>query len=130
MTQIPSEKKFGGLFTAIFLGAACFGAYSGWSPLHQAALATAGIATLLITLARPHALAPFNRAWYKLGILLGKIVSPVVMGLIFFLLITPIALVTRMLGRDELRLKRGNRNTYWIDRSPPGPSSESFKNQF
>lgn len=62
--------------------------------------------------------------------LLGKIVSPIVLGIIFFLLISPVALVTRAFGRDALRLKAAETGSLWITRTPPGPDPESFKNQF
>jgi hypothetical protein len=66
----------------------------------------------------------------KLGELMGKVVSPLVLGVIFFVLLTPVGLIGRLLGRDELRLKRTNSESYWIDRVPPGPAGDSFKNQF
>jgi hypothetical protein len=66
----------------------------------------------------------------KLGELMGKIVSPFVLGVIFFALITPIGFFGRLFGRDELRLKGSKASSYWIDRVPPGPSSDSYKNQF
>jgi len=82
------------------------------------------------TLLSPQLLAPLNRLWYGLGVLLGKIISPIVLGLIFFVLITPVSLVTRLFGRDELKMKKRNVESYWVDRSPPGPPSDSFKNQY
>jgi len=75
-------------------------------------------------------LAPLNRIWYEFGMLLGKVVSPIVLGMIFFLLITPISVMTRMCGRDELKIKKKSLQSYWVDRLPPGPLPESFKNQF
>ena len=83
-----------------------------------------------VTLFAPKMLSPINWAWHELGMLLGKIVSPIVLGVIFFLMITPISLITRLFGRDELRLKKLSLQSYWVDRSPSGPSSDSFKNQF
>ncbi len=68
--------------------------------------------------------------WIKLGDLMGKVVSPLVLGVIFFGLIAPLGLLTRLWGRDELRLKRLKTHSYWINRIPQGPSGESFKNQF
>jgi hypothetical protein len=62
--------------------------------------------------------------------LLGKIVSPIVLGLIFFVLITPAALITRLFGRDELKIKKRTVESYWVDRSTLGLESESFKNQY
>lgn len=89
----------------------------------------AGIICGLLAYTSPRSLAPLNRAWFHLGELMGKIVSPVVLGIIFFGLLTPISLLTRLLGRDELRLKRRAVNSYWIDRAS-GPTGDSFKNQF
>jgi hypothetical protein len=75
-------------------------------------------------------LTPLNWLWYELGMLLGKIVNPIVLGFIFFVLITPVSIVTRLFGRDELRIKKRHVESYWIDRSPPGPPLDSFKNQY
>ena len=83
-----------------------------------------------MTLVVPQLLNPLNRIWYGLGLLLGKIVSPIVLGLMFFVLITPISLFTRLFGRDELKMKKRSVESYWVDRLPPGPSSDSFKNQY
>jgi hypothetical protein len=73
---------------------------------------------------------PLNKLWFGLGILLGKIISPIVLGIMFFILITPVALATRAFGRDELKLKKRNLNTYWVSRNPAGPAKDSFKNQY
>ncbi len=88
------------------------------------------IVLILISVIYPDVLAPLNRAWFKLGEIMGKIVSPIVLGVIFFILITPVAMLTRLFGRDELRLKKRAIESYWIERNPPGPASDSFKNQF
>jgi hypothetical protein len=66
----------------------------------------------------------------QLGALMGRVVSPLVLGTIFFLLITPISMLARLFGRDELRLKKIDTSSYWIARAPPGPDGDSFKNQF
>lgn len=84
----------------------------------------------LFALAIPRALAPLNKAWFYLGEGLGKIVSPIVLGIIFVGIVTPISIVTRLFGRDELRLKRRVVNSYWIDRIPLGSVAHSFRNQF
>jgi hypothetical protein len=77
------------------------------------------------------ALAPLNKLWTKLGILLFKIISPVVLALLFYVTVTPIAMLMRMLGKDPLRLRRDpNAASYWINRMPAGPTPESMKNQF
>jgi len=100
--------------------------------LESFAVAAIMVAIIFVTftLVTPKVLSPLNRAWYELGMLLGKIVSPIVLGAMFFVLITPIALITRLFGRDELKIKKSFVQSYWVDRLPPGPPSDSFKNQF
>ena len=100
---------------------------STWWPLPLAAAPV----FLILALTRPALLAPLNRAWTRLGLLLGAIVAPVVMGVIYFGLITPMALLARLLGKDFLRLRLDRQApSYWIDRQPPGPPPLSMKNQF
>ena len=72
-------------------------------------------------------LNPLNKVWFKFGLVLGRIISPIIMGIIFFLVVTPIALLMRILKKDLLNLKLNKNNTYWIEKS--GPKSK-MKNQF
>jgi len=127
--KMPTDKKFGYFFSVLFTLIAL---YSYWHDLKNFAITSATLSFLFVafTLVAPKVLSPLNRAWYELGMLLGKIVSPIVLGVIFFLMITPISLITRLFGRDELKIKKLSVQSYWVDRSPPGPSSDSFKNQF
>lgn len=127
---LPSERKFGFLFVAVFCSLAAYAHYKGWHVSGVAALLLGAGILLLIALFKPAMLSPLNKAWFWLGLAMGKIVSPVVLGIIFYLLITPVALLGRLFGRDELRLARSPKDSYWIDRSPPGPDPASFKNQF
>ena len=84
-----------------------------------------------MTLATPTLLAPLNRAWMKLGELLGRIVSPLVLGLIFFAMFTPISWGMRLAGRDALRRRfEPHLKTYWQERDPPGPDPRDLPNQF
>ena len=86
---------------------------------------------VLLGLLAPRALAPLNRAWTRLGLLLAKVTNPIFMGLIFFLTVTPIALLMRLIGKDPLKLKLDrDAESYWIERTPPGPSPESMRRQF
>ena len=114
----------------MFAGLGAYGFYKGWNPGTIAGFLTASLALALAAAFAPGILAPFNRAWFRLGQLLGKIVSPVVLGIIYFGLLTPVALIARMSGRDELKLKRRSVASFWIDRNPPGPVGDSFKRQF
>ena len=86
---------------------------------------------LLAALVIPKTLAALNRAWMRFGLLLHKIVNPVIMGLVFFLTVTPTALIMRALGKDPLRRRLDKEaTTYWIDRDPPGPDPDSMPRQF
>ena len=82
---------------------------------------------LVLGLLNSKLLDPLNKIWFKFGFLLGKIISPIVMGIIFFLVVTPIGLFMRLLKKDLLNLKFNKKNTYWIEKS--GPKSK-MKNQF
>jgi len=72
-------------------------------------------------------LTPLNTLWFKLGLLLGKFVSPIVMGIIFFLVVTPISLIMKILGKDILNIKKNNKKTYWIEKTAP---TSKMKDQF
>ena len=95
-----------------------------------ALLGVLAVISILLAILAPAALHTLNRVWFKLGLLLGKIVSPVVLGVIFFLVIAPLGVAMRLFGRDELKLKARNDATYWKTRLPPGPRADSFANQF
>jgi large-conductance mechanosensitive channel len=82
-------------------------------------------------LTMPSVLAPLNKLWFRFGLLLHKIVNPLVMGLLFFVTVTPIGLLMRALGKTPLQLSFDkNADTYWIPRTPPGPAAETMKRQF
>ncbi len=79
----------------------------------------------------PPVLKPLNWVWFRFGLLLHAIVNPIIMGLIFFIAVTPTALIMRARGKDLLRLKREPQtDSYWIPRRPPGPAPETLKDQF
>ena len=126
--ELPSNRKFGFFFTFVSALAAIYFYYSAnvtWTYVFIAA----ALAFLLVTLTKSDALLPLNKLWMRFGFLLGMIVSPIVLGFIFFGLFTPIALLMRISGRDELRLKFNEKASHWISRGEP-INSESFKNQF
>ena len=129
-STLPSERTFGFVFTGIFLIVAGYlWLYDGKPVAIQAFLVLAA-AFLAFTLFMPIALRPLNKAWYKLGLLMGRVVSPIVLGILFFILIAPIAIVMRLAGRDPLKLRKQDVQSHWIDRAPPGPAPTSFKDQF
>ena len=82
---------------------------------------------LILGLLNSKILSPLNKIWFKFGIFLGKIISPLIMGAIFFLVVTPIGLIMRLLRKDILGLKFNNNKSYWIEKT--GPKSK-MKNQF
>jgi hypothetical protein len=82
---------------------------------------------LILGLLNSRLLLPLNKLWFKFGIFLGNLISPIVMGIIFFLVVTPTALIMRLLGKDVLNLKKNNKNSYWIDKNN---SNNNFKKQF
>jgi len=125
----PSNRSFGIVFTAFF---ALAGAWSWWrgGTIYPWALALAAL-TLIVTLTVPGVLTPPNRAWMKLGEWLRRIVSPVVLGAIFYGVFTPVGFFMRMAGRDALRRRfEPAAQTYWIERDPPGPDPSGMPNQF
>ena len=125
--ELPSNRKFGFFFTFVFAAAAYF--YYSANLTWIYVFIAAALALLLITLIKSDALLPLNKLWMRFGLLLGMIVSPIVLGVIFFGLFTPIAILMRLSGRDELRLKFAQKASHWIFREEP-IKSESFKRQF
>ena len=126
--ELPSNRKFGFFFTFVFAIAAAYfysAANIGWVYVFVAAASI----FLLITLIKSDALLTLNKLWMRFGLLLGMIVSPIVLGIIFFGLFAPIAILMRLSGRDELRLKFSQKEIHWISRNEP-LNAESFKNQF
>jgi len=124
-----SDRNFGLTFAgffAILAGLSWWRAGERWPYWLGAAAASA-----LLALALPKLLSPFNKAWTKLGLLLFKVVNPVVMFVLFATTIVPLGLIRRALGKDSLRLHfEPDAPSYWIPREPPGPAPESMKNQF
>ena len=126
--DLPSNRKFGFFFTFVFALAAAFFYYST-NVIWVYVFIAIALIFLLITLIKSDVLLPLNKLWMRFGLLLGMVVSPIVLGIIFFGLFTPIAVVMRLSGRDELRLKFTQKASHWISRKEP-IKSESFKNQF
>jgi hypothetical protein len=126
--KTPSDRSFGWVFTAFFTLVAIVPFLRG-RPLRLWALGASG-GFLLITLVRPTLFSGANKLWMRLALLLSRIMNPVVTGLLFFAVVTPIGLLLRMLGKDSLKLKPGNRSSYWILRNPPGPGPNTMTHQF
>ena len=130
--ELPTNKKFGFFFTAIFLIATTYFYINNASSSVVSTLSVVSLSFLVATLVNPDLLLPLNRLWMRFGQLLGMIISPIVMGIIFFGLFTPMSLTMRLFRRDELRLRFKNKKTHWILRDfPDGDKlSDSFKHQY
>ena len=124
----PSERRFGLTLAAVLVAVA---ARAWWldSTTIAAMAVAAALAAAALALLAPRTLAAPNRWWFRLGLLLSKVVSPLVVGAMFLLVVTPVGIMMRAFGRDPLRI-RGRADTYWLPREPPGPAPESFRNQF
>jgi len=123
--KISSNRSFGIVFFVVFLLIAIFPLTNGdeiriWSLIISSIFLILGVLNSKI-------LTPLNKLWFKLGIFLGKTVSPLVMGAIFFFVVTPIGLIMKILGKDLLNLKYNLNKSYWIEKK--GPKSK-MKNQF
>ena len=124
--KISSNRSFGIVFFIVFLFIALYPiTYS--EDIRMWSLIISFI-FIILGLLNSKILTPLNKLWFKFGVILGKIISPIIMGIIFFLVVTPIGLIMKVLGKDLLRLKFNKKdNTYWIEKN--GPKSK-MKNQF
>ena len=123
--KISSNRSFGIVFFIVFLLIALYPILKGndlriWSLIISFIFLSLGLINSRI-------LTPLNRLWFKFGLLLGKFISPIIMGIIFFIVVTPIGIIMRLLKKDLLNLKYNKKETYWIDKK--GPKSK-MKNQF
>ena len=123
--KIGSNRSFGIVFFIVFLLIAFYplinqGDIRIWSVLISLLFLILGVINSKI-------LTPLNKVWFKFGIFLGKIISPIIMGIIFFLVVTPIAFLMRMLKKDLLNLKFNKNSSYWIEKTDP---KSTMKNQF
>ena len=126
---LPSNRSFGWTFTGALFIAGGYGVWRGGAALSWV-LALA-VLLAIVTSVRDSWLAPLNRAWMNLGELLGRVVSPVVLGVIFFGVFAPVGIVMRLCGRDAMaRRFDAGLDTYWLKRDPPGPADGSFGNMY
>ena len=127
--KASGNRAFGGVFTVVFL------LIGLWPLLHRQplrgwSLIIAGV-FLVITIAAPALLGPLNKLWLRVGLLLNRIISPVVLGFMFYAVVTPMGALMRIFGKDPMRLRRDDKSeSYWIKREPPGPKPDSLPHQF
>ena len=123
--KISSNRSFGIVFFVVFLIIALLplineGNLRIWS-------LTISLIFLILGLINSKILSPLNKIWFKFGLLLGKIISPIVMSIVFFLVVTPIGILMKILKKDLLNLKINNNKSYWIEKNEP---KSKMKNQF
>ena len=123
--KISSNRSFGIVFFIVFLIIALYPLLNH-EPLRLWSLLISLI-FLILGLLNTKILTPLNKLWAKFGLLLGKIISPIIMGFIFFFIVTPIGLVMKLFRKDLLNLKYNKKKSYWIEKN--GPKSK-MKNQF
>tara|TARA_B100000579_G_C22696782_1_gene787783 strand:- start:55 stop:441 length:387 start_codon:yes stop_codon:yes gene_type:complete len=123
--KLPTNRNFGIIFSIVFLIIAL------WPLLKQNdlrlwSLYISGI-FFILGLLNSKLLLPLNKIWFKFGILLGSIIAPIIMGIVFFLVVTPTGLIMKLFRKDLLNLKKNKKETYWLDKDN---SNSSLKNQF
>ena len=123
--KLPSNRNFGIVFSIVFLIIAI------WPILNQNEIRIwsmiISLIFLILGLINSKLLSPLNKAWFKFGLILGSVIAPIVMGIVFFLVVTPTGLIMKVLGKDILGLKRNKNNTYWLEKDN---SNNNLKNQF
>jgi hypothetical protein len=123
--KLPTNRNFGTVFFLVFLIISLFPLLKNeniriWSII-------IALVFLILGLFNSKFLTPLNKIWFRFGIILGNFVSPIVMGIVFFVIVTPTSLIMRVLGKNLLNLKKENKKTYWIERSK---IKSKMKNQF
>ena len=123
--KIGSNKSFGIVFFTVFLIIAIWPLLNGYEIRYWSFIIS--VVFLILGLINSKILTPLNTIWSKFGILLGNVVGPIVMGIIFFLIVTPTSIIMKILGKDLLNLKKNNNNSYWIEKSN---QNSKMKNQY
>jgi hypothetical protein len=124
-----SDRNFGLVFVGFFCLIAASMAWYGNNSYKYYLLVA--FVLCIISIVSPNILRPLNILWFKFGMVLHQIISPIILGLLFFTVVTPTGLLMRIFGKRPLNLRFDSKlSTYWVIRNPPGPQSDSFKNQF
>ena len=123
--EISSNKSFGVVFFIFFFVVSIYPLFKSGDLITWSLIIS--VIFLILGVLNSKFLTPLNKLWFKFGILLGTIVSPIVMGIVFFIVVTPISLIMKILGKDILNLKKNKNQSYWVDKSEP---KSKMKNQF
>ncbi len=123
--KISSNRNFGIVFFVFFIIISLFPLFKDGNIRIWALIVS--IIFLILGLFNSPLLSPLNKIWFKFGIMLGNFISPIIMGLVFFIVVTPTSLVMKVFGKDLLNLKKNNKKSYWIVKSP---IKSKMKNQF
>ena len=123
--KISSNRNFGVVFFIFFMIISLFPLFKDGNVRVWAIVVA--IIFLILGLLNSSALSPLNKIWFKFGILLGNFISPIIMGLVFFIVVTPTSFIMKVFGKDLLNLKKNNKKSYWIEKSP---IKSKMKNQF
>jgi len=127
--ELPSNKHFGFFLSVVCMAASVY-CYAENSAVSACAFFVLGLLVFIIILVKADALLPLNMLWMRFGLVLGMIVTPIVLGITFFGLFTPIAILMRFFKRDELRLIFKKKRTHWVLRVPYARETDNFKQQF
>ena len=123
--KLPTNRNFGIVFFVVFLIIAI------WPILNENDIRLwsliISLIFLILGIANSKLLTPLNKIWFKFGIFLGNFIAPIVMGFVYFFVVTPTGLIMKVLGKDLLNLKKNNKETYWIKKDN---SNNNLKNQF
>ena len=123
--KISSNKSFGIVFFTVFLIIAIWPLLNGYGIRYWSLIIS--IVFLILGILNSKILTPLNKIWFTIGILLGNVISPIVMSIIFFLVVTPTSFIMKILGKDLLNLKKNTKNSYWIKKQN---QNSRMKNQF
>ena len=126
---LPTNKRFGLFFSLVFFLFFFFFFVRGNSNI-SLLFASFSILFFILSFIYPKILQPLNKLWFQIGMLLNKVISPIILGLIFFGIMTPLALFMKIAGRDELRLKKARVDSYWRQSTLKDSDKGSFENQF
>jgi len=123
--KLPSNRNFGLVFFIVFMVIAL------WPLLNQSEIRYwslfISLVFLLLGIMNSKLLTPLNKIWFKFGLLLGSIISPIIMGIVYFLIVTPTGFIMRVIGKDVLNLKKNAKNSYWLEKNN---KNNNMKNQF